>query len=117
MRFRLMTIAFIATGFLTGCRKAEWTIDVENKSKESCGIRVDFDYSVPTGKGTSDASMKQLDSGKTIRLISGDRESTIRSVKVMRGDKETEFQPAAKINPGDQLRIIVPQEGPPELKR
>lgn len=114
MMFRRVAFswAMIAGATFWGCgARSEWKIDVRNESAAPCSVRVELDYVNNSGKGTSDAHAN-VKAGETLTLISGTLVTTIRSIKVVRGEEEQTLTPAVAIKPGQRYRIVVPAKGP-----
>jgi hypothetical protein len=105
--------AAIACATVWGCGShTEWKIDVHNQGTAPCSVRVEMDSVNRSGRGTSEAHVDKMNAGERLTLISGTLATTIRSIKVVRGEEEQALTPAVTIQPGQRYLIAVPAAGP-----
>jgi hypothetical protein len=103
----------VSAVLFSGCGggKSQWEITVENKGTSPCSVYVTMDYVNRSGQGNSEARIDDLAAGKSLKLISGTLDTTIRSVKVVRGEDEQELKPNVELLPGRQYQIVVTADG------
>ena len=89
-----------------GCMsERKWEITVENKSESPCSVFFTL------GDGSSTASMEDVAKGRTVPLIVGSNNTTVRTVKIVRGDDEQTLQPNAELLPDKRYALVVDAEG------
>lgn len=111
----LMVVVF-ATGLaLAGCGgPLQWEVTAENQSDGPCSFFVTLGSD---GNGhanvesESHANVENVGQGETLALISGNTNTVVKSVKVMRGDEEQSLTPNTELPIGKRFAIVVRPDG------
>jgi hypothetical protein len=106
-RFLAFCIAILTVPIPACSGQREWEITAENKADAACSIVVTHTI----GGGNGNAKVDDLGKGKTIVLVGGSGETTVQTVKVVRGNEEQTITPNQKLIAGKRFVIVVGIDG------